>query len=262
MKILLRISYVGTDFSGFQVQPDSRTVQGVLCEAASALFGIPCDVTGCSRTDAGVHAREFVCAVTPHSTGSFDRSPIPEGKIHRAFAHLLPHDLTVTGAAFADDAFHPRYGVRSKQYVYRILNSRTADPFLADRALHIPSPIDEDALRKMTVCAAEFVGTHDFRAFMASGSDITDTTRTVYSSAVERIGDMITFTVSADGFLYNMVRIMTGTLIDASRGKIDIADIRTALCDGERSHLGFTAPACGLYLDRVDYPAPIIWKAD
>lgn len=262
MKILLRISYVGTGFSGFQVQPDARTVQQTLCEASSALFGIPCDVTGCSRTDAGVHAREFVCSVTPHASGAFASSPIPEGKIHRAFAHLLPPDLAVTGAAFADDSFHPRYSVASKQYVYRILNTRCADPFLADRAYHIPAPIGDDALSIMSDCAAEFVGTHDFKAFMASGSDVTDTTRTVYSSSVSRDGDTVTFTVRADGFLYNMVRIMTGTLIDASRKKLGVEDIRAAIADGDRSRLGFTAPACGLYLDRVDYPVPIEWKAD
>ena len=261
MKILLKISYVGTGFSGYQVQPDSRTVQGTLCEASAALFGFPCDVTGCSRTDAGVHANEFVCTVTPKGT-SFDRVPIPASKLHRAYAHLLPPDIAVTGAAFADDSFHPRYSVKSKQYVYRILNSRTADPFLADRALHIPTSITSEALAAMSDCAAAFVGRHDFCAFMASGSDVADTVRTVHSSEVKRSGDIVTFTVSADGFLYNMVRIMTGTLIDAGRGKLGVHDILAALADGDRAKLGFTAPACGLYLDRVSYPDDIDWQAD
>lgn len=133
---------------------------------------------------------------------------------------------------------------------------------MADRALHIPKKITSENLEKMNECASLFIGKHNFKAFKASGSSVNDTVRTVSDAFVKRYGDEIIYSVRADGFLYNMVRIMVGTLIDLSGGQISEDNVRKALITGERSLLGFTAPSCGLYLNRVIYPEIINWKAE
>ena len=262
MKILLKLSYVGTDYAGFQVQPNGVTVQRVLCDAAKNVFGCVCDVKGCSRTDAGVHALGFVAAVTPKGKAGFESGvPIPTGRIARAFARFLPPDVSVIAAAIADDSFHPRYDAEKKKYVYRIY-AGARDPFRENRALWLPKDLSCDEMYRARECAAKYVGTHDFRAFMAAGSPKDDTTRTVYDSRFERDGSDMTFTVSANGFLYNMVRIMVGTILECASGRVAPADVDEAFSTGERSLLGRTAPACGLYLDSVDYPVIIDWQND
>lgn len=262
MKILLKISYVGTNFCGFQVQPGCRTVQRTLCEAASSAFGVECDVTGCSRTDAGVHALGFVCAVTPHGKRGFDSTlSIPAARISRALGRFLPPDVAILGAAFVDEGFHPRYDAVKKEYVYRIYTG-ARDPFREDRALWRMRAFSEKELGVIGECAAKYVGRHDFRAFMASGSSVRDTVRTVYSARFDVCGDEARFTVSADGFLYNMVRIMVGTLLDCADEKLSVDDIGAALEGGERALLGKTAAPCGLYMASVEYPRPIDWQND
>lgn len=263
MKIVLRVRYNGTKYAGFQYQPNAVTIQQRLNEACKAAFGLDCDVTGCSRTDSGVHAKEFVCAVTPQGMPGFETvPPIPEGKIHRVVGRYLPDDIAIRGAVFADDSFHPRYDVCEKEYVYRIYTGLCRDPFLSSLVYQLPLSIDSSGVDIMQKCATEFVGKHDFAAFMASGSDVVDTVRTVKAARVEKTDDEILFYVSADGFLYNMVRIMTGTLIDAAAGRISPEDIRRAIATGDRSLLGRTAPACGLYLNRVIYEKELNWKAE
>lgn len=263
MKIVLRVRYNGTAYAGFQYQPNAVTIQQRLNEACELAFGAKCDVTGCSRTDSGVHAKEFVCVVTPRGKVGFDEDfSIPEGKIHRVVGRYLPEDISVYGAVFSDDSFHPRYDVREKEYVYRIYNGLCRDPFRASLAYHLTAPIGDGGFENMRRLSSEFVGTHDFAAFMASGSDVGSTVRTVTSARVERTGDEIRFYVSADGFLYNMVRIMVGTLIDGAFGRVTVDDVRRALADGDRTLLGRTAPACGLYLNRVDYGREMPWKAE
>lgn len=263
MKIVLRVRYNGTKYAGFQYQPNAVTIQQRLNEACKAAFGFDCDVTGCSRTDSGVHAKEFVCAVTPQGKSGFETvPPIPEGKIHRVLGRYLPEDIAIYGAVFIDDSFHPRYDVCEKEYVYRIYTGLSKDPFLSSLVYHLPLRIDSVGFNKMQECAVEFIGKHDFKSFMASGSDVVDTVRTVKSTRIEKNGDEILFYVSADGFLYNMVRIMTGTLIDAAIGRITPEDIRSAIVAGDRSLLGRTAPACGLYLNRVIYEKELNWKVE
>ena len=262
MKVLLNIAYVGTNYAGFQVQPNAVAVQRVLCDAAKAVFGCDCDVTGCSRTDAGVHALGFVAAVTPRGRGGFESGvPIPAGRIGKAFGRFLPPDISILGAAFADDSFHPRYDAVKKEYVYR-LYAGTRDPFREYRALWLPKALANVGFSLAEECAAKYVGEHDFRAFMATGSPKEDTVRTVYGSRFERAGDDMTFTVSANGFLYNMVRIMVGTLVDCAEGRISLADVDSAFKTGRRELLGRTVPACGLYLNKVEYPDPIDWQSD
>ena len=252
MKILLTLSYLGTNFCGYQIQPKGRTVQGELNRAARELFGFDCDITGCSRTDTGVHANTFCATVTQKGEGSICTA-MDVSRIPLALNAHLPEDIAVKSAEVVVDDFHPRYDVKYKEYVYRIYNSPTRSPMEVGRAWHIPQRIDEHALEKMQSAADAFVGEHDFSAFMASGSSVESTVRTVKYARVEKVDDVITFTVAADGFLYNMVRIMTGTLTDVARGKIDADSIGDVILSRDRRRAGITAPAEGLYLNKVVY---------
>lgn len=252
MKILLTLSYLGTDFCGYQIQPKGRTVQGELNAAAKALFGFDCDVTGCSRTDTGVHANTFCATVTKKGEGCIETT-VDIDRIPLAFNAHLPLDIAVKDARIVDDDFHPRYDVKYKEYVYRIYNFPTRDPMETGRSWHIPYTFDGDALVKMNRAASSFVGKHDFSAFMASGSTVESTVRDVKYAEVKRDGDVILFKVAADGFLYNMVRIMTGTLVDVARGKIPADAIPEIIESRDRKRAGMTAPAEGLYLNKVVY---------
>ncbi|MBQ8356243.1 MAG: tRNA pseudouridine(38-40) synthase TruA [Clostridia bacterium] len=253
-KILLTVAYVGTAYCGYQVQPNGITVQEVLGNAAKALFGYPCDIVGCSRTDSGVHARGFCAAVSQKGKNRLETA-IPPERIARALNAHLPDDISVLHSVQVSSEFHPRYDVVSKEYEYLIYNGRERDPFLLDRAWHIPTPIDADALDRMSLAAAHFVGRQNFSAFRAVGADTDagDAVRTVFEAKVERKGDLISFRVRADGFLYHMVRIMAGTLAAVAKGSIAPGDIPALIASGDRHRAGVTAPACGLYLDRVFY---------
>ncbi len=249
MKILLKIRFVGTNYAGYQVQNNAPTVQGELCRAAEQLFGVKCDVTGCSRTDSGVHANMFCAAVTNHGTQSLETT-VPTDKIPRAMNAFLPPDIAVISAKDVEDSFHPRYDVKSKEYVYLIQNGGERDPFMADRCLFYPRRLDTE---KMNEAAQKFVGEHDFAAYMAAGSKVESTVRTIYSASVKREGDMIRFSVRGNGFLYNMVRIMTGTLLSVGEGRISPDEIPSITQSLDRKRAGSTAPASGLYLNDVEY---------
>ena len=252
MKILLHISYVGTAYCGYQVQPNGISVQQKLNEAAKKLFGYDCDIVGCSRTDSGVHANCFCATVTKKGENSLSTS-VPVEKIAQAMTFWLPEDIAVTSACAVDDDFHPRYDVKSKEYVYKIYNAQIRDPFMQDRAWHCPKRIDENGLANMQKAASKLVGKHDFSAFMSADSTVKDTVREVYSAEVTREGDVISFYVSANGFLYNMVRIFTGTLVDVAYGKLTPEDIPNIIESKDRKNSGGTAPPHGLYLNKVEY---------
>jgi len=252
MKLFLRLSFLGTAYCGYQVQENAPSIQKVLNETAEKVFGFPCDIVGCSRTDSGVHAEEFCVSVTKRKEGGLNTS-IPVEKIPTAMNCFLPDDISVLEAFFVPEEFHARYGVKYKEYVYRIWNGAVRNPFLADRMAFLPMPIGEEALVRANEAAARLVGKKDFRAFMASGSKVTDTVRTVYDARLTREGDVISFRVSADGFLYNMVRIMAGTLIDVMLGRKTPSDVTDILESQDRHRAGSTAPAQGLYLHRVSY---------
>lgn len=252
MKILLHISYKGTDYCGYQVQPNGVSVQQKLNEAAKHLFGYDCDIVGCSRTDSGVHANEFCATVTKKKENCLNTS-IPVSKIPQAMTFWLPNDISVFAAEEVEDQFHPRYDVKYKEYVYKIWNAATRNPFLEGFAWHCPKKIDAQALENMQKAASFFVGKQDFSSFMAADSTVSETVREVYVASVEREGDLITFRVSADGFLYNMVRIFTGTLVDVAYGKISADDIPTIISKCDRRASGSTAPPHGLYLNKVAY---------
>ncbi len=253
MKLLLTISYMGTNFHGYQVQPNARTVQEELNKAAKLLFGIDCDITGCSRTDTGVHANVF-CATVAEKGKNTVATSLDPSRIPLAMNAHLPPDISVSSAEWVSEEFHPRYDVKYKEYVYRIYNGRTRSPFEEDRSWHIPQPIfTPEAVEKMNRAAAAYVGEHDYSAFMASGCTVENTVRTVQYAKVTREGDLLTFRVAADGFLYNMVRIMTGTLVAVAQGRIAEDDISAIIASRDRKNAGMTAPAEGLYLNRVVY---------
>lgn len=265
MKLLVKIRYDGGAYCGFQAQPNGISIQAVLTEAFSRLFGFPCNITGCSRTDSGVHALGFCASVEPKDAAlrASEWCSVPTARIHRAVNVLLPDDIAVCAAAAVPDEVHARYNVVGKTYEYHITDSPARDPFLRGRAYQIPRRIGEDGLARMRACAALFVGTHDFSGYMAVGSKITDPRRTVFAADVQRSGDgMLIYRVSADGFLYNMVRIMAGTLLECAYGRKQISDAEAALRTGERSLAGFTAPGHGLYLCQVEYDRPIEWMCD
>lgn len=247
MKYFAKIKYLGTDFCGFQVQNNGRTVQGELTSACLALFGTPAKVTGCSRTDSGVHANEFCLTI------ECDGATVPPSKLPLAIARYLPSDLSLYYAEECGDDFHPRYSVKYKEYLYRIKNSRVFDPFLVNRAWLYTQEIDENAFSRMKSAAAHFVGYHDFAAFMSEGSDIKDTHRTVKYLKLDRDGDLINVRIAADGFLYNMVRIIVGTLCDVAAGRISPDEIPEIIASCDRNRAGVTAPPEGLYLNRVVY---------
>ena len=247
MKYFAKIKYLGTAFHGFQVQPDKRTVQGELCVAVDQAFGVPCKVTGCSRTDSGVHANEF-CLTIENDGGT-----IPPKSLPLAIAKFLPNDICLFYAKECDSDFHPRYDAIGKEYLYRIYNDKVQDPFEFDRSWFLPRIISDEGIEKMRLAAEHIIGEYDFSAFMSAGSDTNDTVRRVDYLHIERNGKLIEIRIHANGFLYNMVRIIVGTLTEVAFGRFKPEDIATIIASKDRNNAGMTAPASGLYLNRVDY---------
>ena len=242
-RLLITIRYDGTDYHGWQVQPNGVTVQERMQDAVEKVFGSRLDVTGCSRTDSGVHANMFCF----HMDTELD---IPCEKVPLALNTALPDDIAVLYCKEVDGDFHARYCAKGKRYVYRLYDSHLRDPFINRYSVQYKGKLNVEA---MNLAAQSFVGKHDFSAFCASGSEVEDRVRTVYEMRVDRIGNEVAVTVSADGFLYNMVRIMVGTLLEVSEGKLSAEDIKIALDTGKRELAGRTAAAKGLCLDRVFY---------
>ena len=246
VKLLLKISYLGSAYNGWQVQKDRKTVQKTMQDAVETAFGKRFPITGCSRTDSGVHANMFCCTV---EFGDI-RTSIPIEKIPVILSRLLPDDISVYDACRVPDSFHPRYDATGKEYIYLIWNGAVKNPFLTERAMFYPKPLDVNLMNEAARC---FLGKHNFASFMSSGSKITDTIRRIDTSRVEREGDKIMFTIAGNVFLYNMVRIMAGTLIEAGSGKIAPNDVSEIIRACNRKKAGATAPSCGLYLNRVFY---------
>ncbi len=263
MKLLVKLMYVGSAFCGYQAQNDEAapkpSVQRVLTRAFSECLGFPCAVTGCSRTDAGVHATGFCAAVEPREARGDRWLPIPVGRVHRAMDRFLPPEIAIAGEAAVGDDFHPRYSALGKEYRYRMTDAPWRDPFSARVAWRLPRPLPPDGTDRMNRAAAHLLGTHDFTSFMAAGSKITDATRTLRALEVRREGESITLFAAADGFLYHMVRILAGTLADCAYGTLEPEDFQAILAARDRSRAGRTAPAHGLCLTRVDYGRPIDW---
>jgi tRNA pseudouridine38-40 synthase len=244
--IAMRLMYDGTEYHGWQVQKKDRTVCGTVESALSKLTGETVKVTGCGRTDAGVHALSY-CANFKSNTG------IPLERLPLAVNSLLPPDIAVLKAVEVEDSFNSILSCNKKEYTYRIVNSRIRDPFLKNRVYFYPSPLDDKIMKS---AASQFVGTHDFAAVRSVGTETKTTVRTIYYCDIERNGQEITMKVCADGFLYNMVRAIMGTVIYCAEGKIDPKDIPMLLETRDRRLTGPTVPPQGLYMSHIWYDGP------
>lgn len=242
---LITISYNGSKYHGWQIQSNALAVQEVFQRALeNVIQKTPYELKGCSRTDSGVHANMYCISLKMEHN-------IPAYRLQTALNRFLPLDISVLNIEEKELDFHARYSCKSKEYVYKIWNSQVRNPFLDGLAYHYKYPIDVELLNR--ACKA-YIGKHDFTSFCTIDSrKMEDMTRNVMSFKVERQGDMVLLTVEADGFLYNMVRIMVGTLIRIAQGKFSPDCIEGIIKAKDRAKAGPTAPACGLYLNRVNY---------
>lgn len=241
--IALFLKYDGSAYHGWQVQKNARTVAQTLEEAAAAVVGHKVHLTGCGRTDAGVHARVYVANFR---TGS----AIPCERLPYALNTHLPGDIVAYDACEVHDGFNAIGSCVKKEYTYQIYNSHIRDPFYVNRAWFYPKHLDEEIMRQ---AAAQFVGTHDFAAVRSVGTDVKSTVRTVHHFEVERDGELIYLRICANGFLYNMARAMTGTVVYAAEGKLAPGDIGKILEAGNRTAAGPTVPPGGLYMTQLWY---------
>ena len=241
--IALFLTYEGTAYHGWQVQKRDITIGQTMEEAAARIVGHPVKMTGCGRTDAGVHAKRYVANFRTTSS-------IPAERLPYAMNTHLPEDIVVTGAMDVHEDFNAIGSCVRKEYTYLIYNSRIRDPFYVNRAWFYPKHLDEKIMQR---AASQFVGTHDFAAVRSVGTDVKSTVRTVYYYDVEREGDLIRLRVCANGFLYNMARAMAGTVVYAAEGKIDPDEIGALLESGNRTAAGPTVPPGGLYMTKLWY---------
>ena len=246
--IALKLTYVGTAYHGWQMQKNAATVQETLETALSSVVGHPVKCVGAGRTDAGVHARVYIANF--HTTSS-----IPCERLPLAVNTRLPEDIVVTRATEVPEEFNAIGSCIQKEYTYQIYNSRIRDPFYVDRVWVYPKCLDESV---MAAAAKQFVGTHDFAAVRSVGTETRTTVRTVHYFEVERTGNLICCRVCADGFLYNMVRAMVGTIVYASEGKLAPEDIPAILAGRCRTDAGPTAPPGGLYMTNLWYDEDVL----
>jgi tRNA pseudouridine38-40 synthase len=245
-RVRITVSYDGTAYHGWQVQPDLATVQGTLQLVLSGIEGAPVHVDGSGRTDAGVHALAQVAA--------FDlANPIPCENLRKAMNRVLPRDIRVLSAEDATADFHPRYNATAKTYEYRILRTEVCLPFERCYVHHHPYPLDEG---RMFELAPLLEGQHDFSAFAAADEDDQlgrSKVRRVFCSHLERSGERLIYRVRGSGFLKHMVRNIVGVLLEAGKGNVSRADFEARLAPGCEIPAGPTAPARGLFLVSVEY---------
>ena len=241
--IKITLQFDGTDFHGWQIQPGKSTIQGELCRAIKEITKEDVTVYGCGRTDAGVHAKNYIASFKTEST-------IPPERIPYALNASLPDSIVCTAAETADTDFNAARSAVGKTYIYTIDNGEFPDAFLLRYAWHYRYRLDVDAMRR---AAKHFCGTHDFIGFAASGFTVKTTIRTIHSLEVTQSDNRITIAVTGNGFLYNMVRIIAGTLVYSGSGRIAPDDIPRILESRDRKRAGITAPAKGLCLKEVFY---------
>jgi len=245
----LTLAYDGSEFSGWQVQPDCASIQGTLASAIGRITGEKVLPQGSGRTDAGVHALAQVATFATES-------PIPAENLVKALNDILPASIRVREASEAPAKFHARKSARAKTYRYRIYRRPICPPFLARYVWHHPFPLDEDAMRQ---AATRVIGEHDFTSFAAvdpergTGEENVSNIRQIFESAWERAGDELGYTVRGSGFLHHMVRNLVGTYVLVGKGTLRAEDVTRILEAKNRSASGATAPAAGLYLVSVEY---------
>ncbi len=241
--IALTLMYNGTAYHGWQVQKTEVSVAQTLERGLSMVCGHPVKLTGCGRTDAGVHAEHYVANFRTDSRIPLDRLPF-------AVNTHVPEDIAVKAAFQVADDFNAIGSCVRKEYTYLIYNSRIRDPFYVNRAWFYPKHLDETVMQR---AAQQFVGTHDFAAVRSVGTEVKSTVRTVYYYDVQRDGDLISLRVCANGFLYNMARAMAGTVVYAAEGKFPPEQVEKILLDGDRTAAGPTVPPGGLYMTKLWY---------
>ncbi len=242
--LLFEISYRGTKYCGYQVQKNGVSVAQVLQDAIERVFARREPIVGCSRTDSGVHANQYFF----HMHTANDQ--IPAERLVPALNRYLPEDVAILSCREVAEDFHARYHCVGKEYLYKIWNMPYKHPFEQDLSFHYPY---EMRVKKMDRAAQDFLGTHDFKAFCSAGADAESTVRTISDISVRRDGGHVLIRVRGDGFLYNMVRIMVGTLLYVNYGMPEEESVADIIQSRERSRAGCTVPAHGLYLNRVFY---------
>lgn len=242
--LLFKIAFQGAAFHGWQQQDNAITVQGELKSAFKRLTGEDVNIIGCSRTDAGVHANEFFFNVRTESTIPVESFPVA------LMSAKLPGEISVYSCKEVDFDFNARFDCEKKEYEYVIENTKTPSPFYYKRAMNYKYDVDVELMNR---AAKYFIGTFDFSAFCAADAQVKSKVRTIYDASVFRDGDLIKFRVQGNGFLYNMVRIMAGTLLYVNNGKIRCEDIPSIIEGKDRTKAGITAIPDGLYLNKVYY---------
>lgn len=244
MNVLLTVAYDGTNYAGWQRQDNAVAVQQRLEEALFSLFNKDIKVTAASRTDAGVHA------LGQRAAFAVEHMSIPLEKLPLALNNNLPPDISVQAAQLAEDDFNPRFRAKAKTYSYQIYNAPLPNPLFSRYSAFVPNTLD---VKKMICAADNFVGTHDFAAFCAAGSSAKTTLRSIFACKIEQEGPLIKMTTTGDGFLYNMVRIMVGTVLYVGLGKYLPEDIPKIIASKDRTKAGKTMPPEGLVLVEVVY---------
>ncbi len=240
---MLNISFDGTAYHGWQIQNNAISVCQVMEDAVEKIFKTKSQVIGCSRTDAGVHALNYICNFKSDLL-------IPEDKVPYALNTKLPPDVRVKWAKYAEDDFHSRYSVHSKTYVYKAICSDIMNPLMQNYAYHFPYKIN---IENMQMASKYFVGTHDFSGFMTQGSNQNTTVRTVNFLNVSQNDETVEIEINANAYLYNMVRIISGTLLMVGMGKIPQNEIPEIIASRDRTRAGITAEPQGLYLKEIAY---------
>ncbi len=243
-RMKVTVAYDGTEFAGYQIQPIGRTVQGTIQTVLQKMHkGEPVSIAASGRTDAGVHAAGQVF--------HFDTDlQIPAEAWSKALNTMLPNDILIKKAEQVPSTFHSRFSASSKEYHYKLLTSKQPDVFKRNHMFHYPYPLNVEEIKR---AAKLFLGTHDFTSFSSAKSEVADKVRTIFKLDVVEEDNKLTFKVRGSGFLYNMVRIIVGTLLEVGQGKRKPEQVVTILEGKDRSLAGKTAPAHGLYLYQVNY---------
>ncbi len=250
--IAVKIMYDGSRYHGWQIQKNGITVQERMETVLSELTGEKISVCGCSRTDSGVHALEYIFNFKSNTKLPAERLP------YAINTHLGNDDIAAVDAKYVDDDFNARFSSIGKRYIYKIWNSSIQNPFTAKYSWQVPYKLNISDMKR---AAAMFVGEHDFSAFMAAGGSQKTTVRTIRDCSISLSNEwkpQLEIEVEADAFLYNMVRIISGTLVEVGTGKIPVDDVEKIICNGKRNDAGMTAPPQGLFLKRVFYDSEIL----